>query len=67
MKRTLFLMALCGISSLFVNAQSDLFKALQKQDSLMFEVTFNTCDLRPLEYLVSENFEFYHDKGGITN
>jgi CubicO group peptidase (beta-lactamase class C family) len=53
--------------SFFADAQSDLFKTLQKQDSLMFEVTFNTCDLRPLEYLVSENFEFYHDKGGITN
>jgi CubicO group peptidase (beta-lactamase class C family) len=67
LSKRFFLTALFPVATLFANAQSDLFKTLQKQDSLMFEVTFNTCDLRPLEYLVSENFEFYHDKGGITN
>lgn len=67
MKWTFFFLAFGVFASFFANAQSALFKTIQKQDSLMFEVTFNTCDLRPLEYLVSENFEFYHDKGGITN
>lgn len=65
--KQLFIITFWATSSFCVKAQSNLFKMLQKQDSLMFEVTFNTCDLRPLEYLVSENFEFYHDKGGITN
>lgn len=62
----------CFVLLLFIGnsftaaAQSDLFRVIKTQDSLMFEVTFNTCDLRPLDNLVSENFEFYHDKGGVT-
>lgn len=28
---------------------------------------FNTCNMSPFQELVSEDFEFYHDKGGITN
>ena len=53
-----------------INAQveksSELFKTLQIQDSLLFNVGFNTCDIQQFENLVSDNFEFYHDKGGIT-
>jgi CubicO group peptidase (beta-lactamase class C family) len=46
---------------------SELYKAMQARDSLLFKVVFNTCDTRPLDMLLSENFEFYHDQGGITN
>ena len=53
-----------------VSAQSDpssaLFKTLKTQDSLLFDVGFNTCDISQFEKLVSENFEFYHDRSGIT-
>lgn len=45
---------------------SVLHKTLKTKDSLLFEVGFNTCDLKPFEVLVSEKFEFYHDQSGIT-
>ncbi len=64
-----------GIFSIFLtshllNAQveksSELFQQLKAADSLLFNIGFNTCNMAPFETLVSENFEFYHDKGGIT-
>ena len=60
------------ISSLpcFLQAQvadtSELFQILSNRDSLLFQVGFNTCDIRQFEQLVSEDFEFYHDQSGIT-
>lgn len=57
-------------STFALSAQSDhastLFKTLKAQDSLLFDVGFNTCDISQFEKLVSEDFEFYHDKSGIT-
>lgn len=57
--------------SLFSNAQvdsnSDLYKQLKKNDSLIFESSFNKCKIADVEPLISEDFEFYHDQGGITN
>ena len=50
-----------------VDKTSELFQQLEKKDSLMFNVGFNTCNMTPFRELVSEDFEFYHDKGGITN
>lgn len=62
------------VSMLFghlVNAQvaedSDVYKAIKEKDSLMFEVGFNECNLSQIEALLPEQFEFYHDKDGITN
>jgi hypothetical protein len=59
------------ISSLGINAQesvnSDLFLQLKKNDSLIFEVGFNNCDLKTLATLLTEDLEFYHDTGGIQN
>jgi hypothetical protein len=49
-----------------VPSYSPLFKTLKTQDSLLFEVGFNTCDISQFENLVSDDFEFYHDKSGIT-
>jgi CubicO group peptidase (beta-lactamase class C family) len=45
---------------------SDLFKTLKTKDSFLFSVGFNTCDIGQFEDLVSDDFEFYHDKAGIT-
>jgi CubicO group peptidase (beta-lactamase class C family) len=61
---------ICAQAPLQLQAQelhdSELYKTLQAKDSLLFNVGFNTCDISQFENLVSDNFEFYHDKGGIT-
>jgi hypothetical protein len=49
-----------------VQNSSELFQQLKAADSLLFNVGFNTCNMAAFETVVSENFEFYHDKGGIT-
>ena len=48
-----------------VPKDSELFIQLQKMDSLVFIEGFNECNLITLKDLVSEDFEFYHDVGGI--
>jgi CubicO group peptidase (beta-lactamase class C family) len=50
-----------------VDKTSELFKTLRIRDSLLFNVGFNTCDISQFESLISDNFEFYHDKSGITS
>jgi hypothetical protein len=54
------------ISSAAQNTEAELFNLLRARDSLLFSVGFNTCDLSQFEKIVSTNFEFYHDKSGIT-
>jgi len=50
-----------------VETSSDLYKAIKTSDSLLFDVGFNTCDIRQFENLISDSFEFYHDEAGITS
>ncbi|ULC59120.1 nuclear transport factor 2 family protein [Flaviramulus sp. BrNp1-15] len=54
-----------------INAQvernSELFKILKSKDSLLFKIGFNTCDISQFKNLMSEDFEFYHDKSGVLN
>ena len=50
-----------------VPSNSELFITLKKNDSLIFERGFNNCELNAFVDLLSEDLEFYHDKGGITN
>jgi hypothetical protein len=54
------------ISSTAQNTEAELFNLLRAKDSLLFNIGFNTCDISQFEKLISANFEFYHDKGGIT-
>jgi CubicO group peptidase (beta-lactamase class C family) len=46
---------------------SELYKIIKEKDSLLFNLGFNSCDIKQFENLVSETFEFYHDQAGITN
>ncbi|MEN1785150.1 MAG: hypothetical protein AAGF77_08425 [Bacteroidota bacterium] len=46
--------------------EETLFHQLAKQDSVLFDAAFNTCDLSVLESLFTPDFEFYHDKAGAT-
>ncbi len=45
---------------------SELFKLLREKDSILFDAAFNRCDPQTMEALFTEDFEFYHDKGGLT-
>jgi len=57
--------------SITVSAQTEkssaLYQIIKQQDSLLFNLGFNNCDLSQFENLLSEKFEFYHDQSGITN
>lgn len=50
-----------------VGSHSELYKTLLAKDSLLFEVGFNKCNLKPTAALLTEDLEFYHDKGGFQN
>ncbi len=47
--------------------QSELFKTIMAKDGALFNVGFNTCDISRFETLLSEKFEFFHDKDGISD
>ncbi len=49
-----------------VDKNSDLYKTILKQDSLLFDVGFNKCNIRQVEKLLSDSLKFYHDKDGIS-
>lgn len=65
---------LCLLTILFAGAaasaqidhSSILFQTLKTNDSLLFNLGFNTCDLTQFETLLADDFEFYHDEAGIT-
>lgn len=42
-----------------------LFKLLKQRDSLVFELGFNNCDTTQFRNVLSDDFEFYHDQGGL--
>ena len=44
----------------------DLYDTIAHLDSVFFSA-FNTHNLDQLKILISENLEFYHDLGGVTN
>ena len=50
-----------------VSEQSDLYKTILSKDSLLFNVGFNTCDIKQFEKLLSADFEFFHDTDSISN
>lgn len=57
--------------SFMMNAQveksSEIFKIIAAKDSILFERTFNKCEVEKLDSIIAENFEFYHDVVGIQN
>lgn len=50
-----------------VENNSDLYKTILSKDSLLFDVGFNTCDIKQFENLLSDNLKFYHDKDGVSD
>lgn len=70
MKKYLLFIPLLFITTLLiaqVDIKSDLYKTIISKDSLLFNVGFNTCDISQFENLLSEKFEFFHDKDSISN
>ncbi|HLK26972.1 MAG TPA: nuclear transport factor 2 family protein [Puia sp.] len=56
-----------AVNSKFNNeTSSPLYKEIFHMDSVLFNA-FNSHDLEKLKFLFSEDLEFYHDKGGLTN
>lgn len=70
MKRYLICIPLL-LCSLFAYVQVDkensLYKSIMAQDSLLFDVGFNTCAIKQFEQLLTEDFEFFHDKSGMSD
>lgn len=50
-----------------VAVDSDLFRQLQKGDSVIFEQGFNNCNFVALEKVVHADLQFIHDQGGMQN
>ena len=46
-------------------AKEPLFSAIAAQDKALFDA-YNTCDLKTLGAMVSDDLEFYHDKTGLA-
>lgn len=63
----LYLITVSLFSSAQVEESSVLHKTILEKDSLLFNIGFNTCDISQFEKLLSENFEFFHDKSGISD
>lgn len=61
-------MFLMGIGSAFsqLDSNSEIYQLLKTKDSILFNAAFNTCDTATIQSLFTEDFEFYHDKGGPT-
>lgn len=50
-----------------VSKDSELFKDLQKHDSIFFERCFNQCDMDYVIKMTHKDLVFYHDRGGIQD
>ena len=55
-----------GSSYAQISSQEELDAHILRQDSLLFTIGFNQCDISKFEALLSEDFEFYHDRMGPT-
>ncbi len=47
-------------------ADGVLYKVIMRNDSLLFNIGFNTCNVQQFEQLLSNDFRFFHDKDSIS-
>ncbi len=47
------------------NVSAELYNAIAQADSLFFNA-YNNCNLAVIDSMISEDIEFYHDKGGLS-
>lgn len=50
-----------------VDSSDDLYKIIHENDSLLFDIGFNSCNYEMLNDLISDDFMFYHDQSGIID
>lgn len=55
------------VTSAQISQDTELYKLLKKNDSLIFDSAFNECKTTDMIPLIANDLEFYHDTGGITN
>lgn len=58
-------MFLLSLTQLKGQTNLELFNTIARLDSAFF-TSYNNCDLESYESFLSEDFEFYHDKQGMT-
>lgn len=63
----LHIVSITYFASAQVEKDSESYLTILSKDSLLFNIGFNTCDISQFEKLVSENFEFFHDKSGVSD
>lgn len=49
----------------YIPESKELHDTIVYMDSILFDA-YNTCKLDQFEALISEDIEFYHDRGGLT-
>jgi hypothetical protein len=49
-----------------VPAQPDLTQIIAARDAELFSLAFGGCDPERLRTMVTDDLEFYHDRGGLT-
>ena len=68
--KSISFLLLFGLITMVMQSQEytkdELFEVLKEKDSLLFNAAFNNCGIEVLNSIFTEDFEFYHDKGGIT-
>ena len=55
------------VSNAQIDKNSELFKTLKSNDSIIFKRAFNLCEIEKLDPIIADNFEFYHDLGGVQD
>ncbi|AOW21834.1 nuclear transport factor 2 family protein [Urechidicola croceus] len=68
MKRLLFI-SLAVLTFQNIHSQvakdSELYLEFKRIDSFLFDNSFNKCKLEMIDSIISNDLEFYHDKGGL--
>lgn len=62
---TLIAILFAGSLSAQLAADSDLYRTILEQDRVYFEA-YNNCDMETQAALLSDELEFYHDQGGLS-
>lgn len=62
-----FFILLMNIVHAQIAKTDPLYKTIISKDSLFFSEGYNTCNIGKMESMLSDRFEFYHDKSGFED